>query len=59
MKIERRNFLRLAAGAAALSSAPHIAQAQGYPTRTVTLTTSGAVRLAQLQASIFTPRCTL
>jgi tripartite-type tricarboxylate transporter receptor subunit TctC len=37
MKIERRNFLRLAAGAAALSSAPQIARAQNYPTRTVTL----------------------
>lgn len=37
MKIERRNFLRLAAGAAAFSSAPQIARAQSYPTRTVTL----------------------
>jgi tripartite-type tricarboxylate transporter receptor subunit TctC len=37
MTIERRNFLRLAAGAAALAGAPQIARAQGYPTRTVTL----------------------
>jgi tripartite-type tricarboxylate transporter receptor subunit TctC len=37
MTIERRNFLRLAAGAAALSSAPRIARAQSYPSRTVTL----------------------
>ena len=35
MKLPRRKFLRLAAGAAALPFAPHIAQAQAYPTRPV------------------------
>jgi len=33
----RRQFLHLAAGAAALSAAPHIARAQAYPTRPITL----------------------
>jgi len=37
MKVERRQFLHLAAGAAALASMPRIARAQSYPTRTVTL----------------------
>jgi tripartite-type tricarboxylate transporter receptor subunit TctC len=35
MKIPRREFLRLAAGAAALSAVPRIARAQAYPTRPV------------------------
>jgi tripartite-type tricarboxylate transporter receptor subunit TctC len=35
MKLPRRRFLPLAAGAAALSFAPHIARAQAYPTRPV------------------------
>src|SRR5262245_7343856 len=35
MKLPRRNFLHLAAGAAALSAAPRIARAQAYPTRPV------------------------
>src|SRR5262249_21507549 len=35
MKLPRRQFLHLAAGAAALPIAPHIAQAQVYPTRPV------------------------
>ena len=35
MKLPRRNFLRLAAGAAALSIVPRIAWAQAYPTRPV------------------------
>ena len=35
MKLPRRNFLRLAAGAAALSVASRIARAQIYPTRPV------------------------
>ncbi len=35
MKLPRRNFLRLAAGAAALPALPRIANAQAYPTRPV------------------------
>src|SRR5262245_29624398 len=35
MKLPRRQFLHLAAGAAALPTAPRIAQAQAYPTRPV------------------------
>jgi len=37
MKLPRRKFLHLAAGAAALPFAPHIARAQAYPTRPVRL----------------------
>ena len=37
MKLPRRKFLHLAAGAAALPFAPHIARAQVYPTRPVRL----------------------
>src|SRR5260370_7577000 len=37
MKIQRRRFLHLAAGAATLSSAPRIAWAQTYPARPVRL----------------------
>ena len=35
MKLPRRQFLHLAAGAAALSAVSHIAWAQTYPTRPV------------------------
>jgi tripartite-type tricarboxylate transporter receptor subunit TctC len=35
MKLPRRNFLHLAAGAAALSVVPRFARAQAYPTRPV------------------------
>jgi len=35
VKLPRRQFLRLAAGAAALPAFPHIARAQAYPTRPV------------------------
>jgi tripartite-type tricarboxylate transporter receptor subunit TctC len=35
MKLPRRRFLRLAAGAVAFPAVPHIARAQGYPTRAV------------------------
>jgi hypothetical protein len=35
MKLPRRNFLHLAASAAALPFAPHVARAQTYPTRPV------------------------
>jgi tripartite-type tricarboxylate transporter receptor subunit TctC len=37
MKLPRRQFLHLAAGAAALPALPHIARAQSYPTRPVHL----------------------
>ena len=37
MKLPRRQFLHLAAGAAALPFAPHIAKAQAYPSRPVRL----------------------
>jgi tripartite-type tricarboxylate transporter receptor subunit TctC len=36
MKLERRRFLRLAAGAAALPAAPGIVRAQSYPSRAIT-----------------------
>src|SRR6266550_6670528 len=35
MKLPRRKFLYLAAGAAALPLAPHVARAQAYPSRPV------------------------
>jgi hypothetical protein len=35
MKLPRRQFLQLAAGAAALPFAPHVARAQAYPARPV------------------------
>src|SRR5262245_32379165 len=37
MKLPRRNFLHLAAGAATLPFAPQVARAQTYPTRPVRL----------------------
>jgi len=37
MKLPRRKFLRLVAGAAALPALPHIARAQTYPMRPVRL----------------------
>jgi tripartite-type tricarboxylate transporter receptor subunit TctC len=37
MKLPRRRFLHLAAGAAALPTLPHIARAQTYPTKYITL----------------------
>jgi tripartite-type tricarboxylate transporter receptor subunit TctC len=37
MKLPRRRFLHLAAGAAALPFAPRIARAQAYPTRSITM----------------------
>src|SRR5262245_27692632 len=47
MKFPRRTFFYLAAGAAALLVLPHIARAQDYPARSVTLivpwATAGAV----------------
>jgi tripartite-type tricarboxylate transporter receptor subunit TctC len=37
MKLPRRQFLQLVAGAAGLPAVPGIARAQAYPTRTVTI----------------------
>ena len=37
MRLQRRQFLHLAAGAAALSAVPHAAIAQAYPTRPITM----------------------
>jgi tripartite-type tricarboxylate transporter receptor subunit TctC len=37
MKLPRRTFLHLAAGAVALSAGPRIASAQAYPTRLITI----------------------
>jgi tripartite-type tricarboxylate transporter receptor subunit TctC len=37
MKLPRRNFLHLAAGAAALPAVARIARAQAYPSRPVTI----------------------
>src|SRR5262245_57125649 len=42
MKLPRRQFLRLAAGAAALPALARIAQAQTYPTRPVRIVGTGA-----------------
>jgi hypothetical protein len=44
MKLPRRRFLHLAAGAAALPTLSRIAWAQTYPTRTLTLTSPRAYR---------------
>src|SRR5215207_8184548 len=37
MKLQRREFLRLAAGAAALPAVSHLAQAQTYPNKPIRL----------------------
>ena len=37
MKLPRRQFLHLAASAAALPFAPRVARAQAYPTRPITV----------------------
>jgi tripartite-type tricarboxylate transporter receptor subunit TctC len=42
MKLQRRHFLRLAAGAAALPTVSRIAKAQTYPTRPITMIVSAA-----------------
>ena len=42
MKLPRRNFLHLAAGAAALSAVSRFAWAQAYPTRPVRIIVSSA-----------------
>jgi tripartite-type tricarboxylate transporter receptor subunit TctC len=49
MKLPRRNFLYLAAGAAALPAVSRIAWAQGYPTRPVRIiitTAAGGTRIS-------------
>src|SRR6516164_1861330 len=43
MRIQRRRFLHLAAGAAALSALPRFARAQAYPTRPITIVVGAAV----------------
>jgi tripartite-type tricarboxylate transporter receptor subunit TctC len=42
MKLPRRQFLHLAAGAAALPAMPRIGRAQAYPTRPVRIVVAGA-----------------
>src|SRR5262245_62777435 len=61
MKLPRRNFLHLAAGAAALPAVSRIARAQTYPTRPVRLIVGfpaggGADTLARLTAQWLTER---
>jgi hypothetical protein len=46
MKLPRRNFLHLAAGAAALPAVSRIAMAQAYPSRIVLLIFSPAASTA-------------
>ena len=51
MKLPRRNFLHLAAGAAALPAVARIASAQAYPIRPITIVdTFPPAELARLQA---------
>jgi hypothetical protein len=47
MKLPRRRFLHLAAGAAAFSAAPDIAPAQTYPARPVRIL-SGSPRVVRM-----------
>jgi len=61
MKLPRRNFLHLAAGAAALPFVPHVARAQAYPTRPVRLIVGfpaggGADTLARMTAQWLSER---
>src|SRR5262245_7041569 len=61
MKLSRRNFLHLAAGAAALPAVSRIARAQTYPTRPVRLIVGfpaggGADTLARLTAQWLSER---
>jgi len=42
MKLARRQFLHLAAGAVGLPAIPHVARAQDYPNRPVRLMTDSA-----------------
>src|SRR3954453_4170052 len=57
MKFPRRNFLRLAAGAAALPAVSRIAMAQAYPTRPITMVVPFAAGGAfDVIARVVTPR---
>jgi tripartite-type tricarboxylate transporter receptor subunit TctC len=61
MKLPRRRFLHLAVGAAALPAVPHIARAQAYPTRPVSIFVgfqagSGIDRVAHLIGQWFSER---
>src|SRR5262245_55387791 len=57
MKLPRRNFLHLAAGAAALPMASRIARAQAYPIRPVTLVVPFAAGGSfDVIARVITPR---
>jgi hypothetical protein len=51
MKLPRRNFLHLAAGAAALPAVSHVAWAQAYPNRYVRL----VVPFAAAEAATLSP----
>ena len=44
MKLPRRQFLHLAAGAAALPAVPRVAYAQAYPTRPVRIIAARVIR---------------
>jgi tripartite-type tricarboxylate transporter receptor subunit TctC len=61
MKLPRRQFLHLAAGAAALPFAPHIARAQAYPARPVRIIVGfsaggGADIIARLMGQLLSER---
>jgi tripartite-type tricarboxylate transporter receptor subunit TctC len=59
MKFPRRNFLRLAAGAAALPAVSRIAMAQTYPSRPITMVVPFAAGGAfDVIARVITPRLT-
>ena len=53
MKLPRRQFLRLAAGAAALPAASRVARAQAYPARSVTIIVPASRRSEADPPSIF------
>ena len=50
MKLPRRNFLHLAAGAAALSAVSDVARAQSYPTRPITIVVPFPAQLTRSRA---------
>ena len=51
MKLPRRQFLHLAAGAAALPAVSRIARAQAYPSRPVRIDRAGCRRAARSTSS--------
>jgi hypothetical protein len=61
MKLPRRNFLHLVAGAAALPAVSRVAQAQSYPARLVTIIVGQAAVASSQAASTFVscsaPQC--